>query len=50
MPVPSPLPPDKPENDTSLPGLRSWRAVYIFVGCVLAIWVALLTWLTLHYA
>ena len=35
-------PPDADET-TGLPGLRSWRAVYIFVLAVFALWVALLT-------
>ena len=36
-----------PDDDTaSLPGLRSWRSVYVVVLGVFALWVALLTWLT----
>jgi hypothetical protein len=33
-------------NETSLPGLHTWRAVYCFVLGSFALWVALLIWLT----
>ncbi len=37
-----------PPNDdlTGLPGLRSWRAVYLAVLGIFVLWVGLLTWLT----
>jgi len=35
---------------TGLPGLRTWRSVYIGVLGILAFWVLLLVWLTEHYA
>ena len=40
--------PDPEPNDelTGLPGLRSWRAVYLFVLAVFAAWIVLLTLLT----
>ena len=41
-------PPD--DNATSLPGLRTWRAVYFAVGGVFILWVALLTTLTWLYS
>lgn len=37
----------KPENeDTGLPFLRTWKAVYLFVLASFALWVALLLALT----
>ena len=51
-PAPDPTPPrgaaPAPPDDaaTGLPGLRTWRAVYLFVlGCFI-VWVGLLTLLT----
>lgn len=39
--------PKNENNDaTGLPGLRSWRAVYIFVLATFAVWVLLLIVLT----
>lgn len=38
------------EQSTGLPGLRSWRAVYWWVLGIFTLWVALLTWLTRHFA
>lgn len=48
----APQPPDSAATDrrTSLPVLRTWPAVYWFVLGVFALWVALLTWLTRHFA
>ena len=37
-------------EETGLPGLRSWRAVYGFVFVVFLIWVGLLTALTWMFA
>jgi hypothetical protein len=37
-------PPD--DEETGLPGLRSWGKVYAFVFAVLVLWVGLLTALT----
>jgi hypothetical protein len=37
---------DGDEEATGLPGLRTWRGVYVFVLVVLAAWVALLAALT----
>jgi hypothetical protein len=34
------------DEATGLPGLRSWRQVYLFVFVVFAAWVGLLTVLT----
>jgi hypothetical protein len=34
------VPPD--DERTGLPGLRSWRQVYVFVLVVLAVWIGLL--------
>ncbi len=40
-------PQPKPNDDeTGLPGLRSWRAVYGFVLAVFAVWIGLLITLT----
>ena len=38
------------DEHTGLPGLRTWRAVYIVVFSVFVLWVALLAWLSAHYA
>ena len=42
-------PPPVDDEVTGLPGLRSWRTVYVVVLGVFALWVALLSWLTAHY-
>ena len=43
--------PDSPEDQrTGLPGLRTWRSVYIAVGVIFVLWVGLLTWLTEAYS
>ncbi|MBI2511700.1 MAG: hypothetical protein HYV96_06970 [Opitutae bacterium] len=42
--------PDAADRRTGLPLLRTWRAVYWCVLAVFALWVALLTWLTRHFA
>jgi hypothetical protein len=41
-----------PEDDemTGLPGLRTWRGVYVFVIGVFALWIGLLTALTLLFS
>lgn len=40
-------PEPKPNNEsTGLPGLRSWRKVYVFVLAVFALWIGLLIVLT----
>ena len=41
-----------PESDdlTGLPGLRTWRSVYLFVLGVFATYVVLLLALTKHYS
>jgi hypothetical protein len=38
------------EARTGVPGLRTWRGVYAFVIGTFLAWLALLTWITLHYA
>ena len=38
------------DEATSLPGIRSWRAVYWIVGGIFVLWVGLLTWLTAAYS
>jgi hypothetical protein len=41
---------DDRDELTSLPGLRTWRQVYLFVfGCFI-LWVVLLLALTVHYS
>jgi hypothetical protein len=45
VPVPAPVPPPADEA-TGLPGLHSWRAVYLFVLGCFVLWVGLLTLLT----
>lgn len=45
-----PLPPPLRDESTGLPGLRRWRWVYLAVLGIFVLWVALLTWLTRHYA
>jgi hypothetical protein len=46
----TPASPDTADRRTGLPVLRTWPAVYWFVLGVFALWVALLTWLTRHFA
>jgi hypothetical protein len=49
-PTPIDAPPDGREELTGLPGLRTWRGVYIFVfGCFI-LWVVLLVALTVLYS
>jgi hypothetical protein len=43
-------PPEPHDETTGLPGLRSWRAVYVFVLGVFVLWIALLTVLTEMYS
>jgi hypothetical protein len=43
-------PPPIDDAATGLPGLRTWRAVYVFVSCVFVVWVGLLTVLTAMYS
>ena len=38
--------PDPKDDVTGLPGVRSWRAVYVFVLVVFVLWIILLTVLT----
>lgn len=38
------------DEDTGLPGLPNWRAVYVTTLVIFVVWVALLTWLTEAYA
>jgi hypothetical protein len=37
------------DHETGLPGLRSWRVVYVFVFGIFLLWLGLLTWLTEYY-
>ena len=37
------------DADTGLPGLRTWRGVYLVVGGIFLLWVALLTALTWRF-
>ena len=41
-----PAPADADPAATGLPGLRTWRGVYLVVSGILLLWVALLTALT----
>ena len=43
-----PTSPD-PDESTGLPGIRSWRTVYVVVFGIFLLWVGLLTWLTEAY-
>jgi hypothetical protein len=38
--------PEPNDEATGLPGLRSWRAVYLFVLGIFILWIVLLTVLT----
>jgi hypothetical protein len=40
-------PPASEDRETGLPGLRSWRAVYIAVTAVFLFWLGLLAALTM---
>jgi hypothetical protein len=42
----SPPPPESSDDNTGLPGLRTWRGVYLFVLGVFVAYVVLLTVLT----
>ncbi len=37
---------DNDDSGTGLPGIRSWRTVYVIVLAIFVTWIALLTWLT----
>lgn len=50
MPAAPEATPAPHDDRTGLPALRTWGAMYWFVLGVFALWVALLTWLTLHFA
>ncbi|HEY4246080.1 MAG TPA: hypothetical protein VGM64_04435 [Lacunisphaera sp.] len=41
--------PEPSDRETGLPGLRSWKAVYVAVLGVFILWIGLLTWFTNHY-
>ena len=45
--MPSPL---RPDDDTGVPGLRTWTQVYVFVGACFLVWLTLLTLLTRVYS
>lgn len=45
---PSPTPPA--DVDTGLPGLRTWRGVYLVVCGIFVLWLVLLTALTFLYS
>jgi hypothetical protein len=48
---PDAVSPVNPENDaTGLPGLKSWRTVYLFVTVVFIVYTALLFWLSKAFA
>ena len=48
--APDPRPPSPdPDESTGLPGIRSWRTVYVVVFGIFLLWVGLLTWLTEAY-
>ena len=44
------LPSDAKDEFTGLPGLRTWRGVYLFVFGCFVLWVALLLILTVSYS
>jgi hypothetical protein len=46
VPRSNPSPDDPDDRLTGLPGLSSWRRVYLGVGAIFLLWVALLTLLT----
>jgi hypothetical protein len=41
--------PPRDDESTGLPGLRTWRRVYVLVLVVLVVWVGFLTALTRMY-
>ena len=41
---------DDPDHATGLPGMRSWKAVYLVVVGTLLLWVVLLTLLTRFFS
>ncbi|HVU24754.1 MAG TPA: hypothetical protein VHE13_11575 [Opitutus sp.] len=41
---------DSTDNTTGLPGLRSWRAVYVVVLGIFVLWIVLLAVFTAHYS
>jgi len=43
-------PPPVDDNDPGLPGLRTWRAVYVVVAGIFVAWVVLLAGLTEYYS
>jgi hypothetical protein len=48
--TPAEMPPDGKDELTGLPGLRTWRGVYVFVfGCFI-LWVALLLALMVSFS
>jgi len=49
-PIPRPDRSDSEEQDTGLPGLHSWWAVYGWVLGIFLLWVVLLTWLARHFS
>jgi hypothetical protein len=48
--APAETPPDGKDELTGLPGLRTWRGVYVFVFGCFALWVALLLALTVSFS
>ena len=48
QPAPAMTPPD--DESTGLPGLHTWRGVYLFVLGVFVVWVGLLAVLTRMYS
>ncbi|HKW28370.1 MAG TPA: hypothetical protein VJT54_03475 [Verrucomicrobiae bacterium] len=46
----SKVPPDDRDELTSLPWLRTWRGVYLFVFGCFVLWVLLLLALTMSYS
>jgi hypothetical protein len=48
--IPSAAPPDKQDELTGLPGLRTWRSVYFFVFGCFVLSVLLLLALTVIYS
>ena len=49
-PTPPPAGSPPPDAETGLPGLRTWRTVYLWVLGSFVLWVVLLNWLTRHFA
>ena len=48
--APAETPPDGKDELTGLPGLRTWRGVYVFVFGCFVLWVALLLALTVSFS